>query len=56
MGKSNLDNLSNSSAPNPMLGNILCVLGQLLLSFMFIYEEYILKDFEVEDIIFHNFI
>lgn len=31
-----------------MLGNILCICGQLLLSFMFIYEEYILKDYEIE--------
>ena len=35
-------------APNPLLGNILCICGQLLLSFMFIYEEYILKDYQIE--------
>ena len=27
---------------------MLCICGQLLLSFMFIYEEYILKDYEIE--------
>ena len=47
VGRSNIDNFENITAPNPTLGNSLCVMGQLLLSFMFIYEEYILKDFEV---------
>ena len=34
-------------APNPMLGNILCLIGQVFLAGMFVYEEKILKEYDV---------
>lgn len=48
ISKSNLSQLSADSAPNPMLGNILCILGQALLSVMFLYEEYVLKKYKID--------
>ena len=35
-------------APHPLLGNILCLIGQFFLAGMFVYEEKILKEYEVD--------
>lgn len=48
VGRSNIQFKEEISAPNPLLGNILVIIAQLLLSLMFVYEEYILKDYEIE--------
>ena len=37
-----------SDEPDPLFGNFLIVLSQLLFSFMFIAEEKLLKNFEIE--------
>jgi drug/metabolite transporter (DMT)-like permease len=39
--------LYNLVESNPLLGNLLIILSQLLFSLMFIYEEQILKKYEV---------
>ena len=37
-------------APNPQLGNILCIIGPFFLSGMFVYEEKILKEYDVKEV------
>jgi drug/metabolite transporter (DMT)-like permease len=39
--------LFNLVAPRPMLGNSLVILGQFFLAGMFVYEEKILKEYDV---------
>jgi drug/metabolite transporter (DMT)-like permease len=39
-------------APRPILGNFLVILGQLFLAGMFVYEEKILKEYDVRMLTF----
>jgi len=47
VGLSNIHSYNNQFAPNPLLGNSLCLIGQLFLAGMFVYEEKILKEFDI---------
>lgn len=44
VGRSNLKHSHSVHAPYPLLGNFLCILGQLSLAGMFVYEEKVLSN------------
>lgn len=48
IGTSNLDTAYDKFESNPLLGNILIIISQLLFSLMFIYEEKILRQYRVK--------
>lgn len=44
VGRSNLHHSHSVHAPWPLLGNVLCILGQMALAGMFVYEEKVLTN------------
>ena len=48
VGLSNIYSYNPRFAPRPLLGNSLVIIAQLFLAMMFVYEECILKDYEVQ--------
>jgi len=47
VGSSNIHSYNAKFAPHPLLGNLLCLCGQFFLAGMFVYEEKILKEFDI---------
>jgi len=47
VGLSNINSYNARFAPRPLIGNTLVIIGQLFLAGMFVYEEKILKEYDV---------